>query len=145
MEKLTQSQKGQFADILNQRNVIPSLNALDSLITDARSRKAAATAEAGEHAPPLPPHMLPPHALLDAHLAPFLDAQATTLTAQLEELRTENGELAIRLKAQQTEIEGLVEGLEDVVRDLEGAAGLVQGGEWSGLGVEIRGVEREIG
>ena len=89
--------------------------------------------------------MLPPHALLDAHLAPFLDAQATTLTAQLEELRTENGELAIRLRAQQTEMEGLVEGLEDVVRDLEGAAGLVQGGEWSGLGVEIRGVEREIG
>lgn len=89
--------------------------------------------------------MLPPHTLLDAHLAPFLDAQTTSLTSQLDELRTENGKLALRLKAQQTEIEGLVKGLEDVIRDLEGAAGLVQGGELSGLGPEIKEVEREIG
>ena len=89
--------------------------------------------------------MLPPHALLDAHLAPFLDTQATTLTARLEELRKENGELELRLKAQRTEMEGLVGGLEDLVRDLECAAGLVQGEEWSGLAAETREVEREIG
>ena len=89
--------------------------------------------------------MLPPHTLLDAHLAPFLDTQATTLSAQLEELRKENGELELRLKAQRTKMEGLIEGLEDVVRDLEGAAGLVQGGEWNGLVGEVRRVERDIG
>jgi kinetochore protein NNF1 len=89
--------------------------------------------------------MLPPHALLDAHLAPFLDAQATTLTTRLEELRKENGELGLRLRAQRAEMEGLVGGLEDLVRDLESAAGLVQGGEWSGLGGEVRAVEKEIG
>jgi len=67
------------------------------------------------------------------------------LTAQLEELRKENGELELRLKAQQREIEGLIEGLENVVKDLEGAAGLVQSGEWNGLGFEVRSVESEIG
>ena len=89
--------------------------------------------------------MLPPHALLDAHLTPFLDAQATTLTARLEELRKENGELELRLRAQRAEMEGLVGGLEDLVRDLESAAGLVQGGEWKRLGSEVRVVEKEIG
>jgi hypothetical protein len=63
----------------------------------------------------------------------------------LEELRKENGELELRLKAQRTEMEGLVGGLEDLVRDLECAAGLVQGEKWSGLGAETREVEREIG
>lgn len=67
------------------------------------------------------------------------------MKAQLEGLQKENGELGLRLKAQRTEIENLVEGLEDLVRDLEGAAGLVQAGEWNGLVDEVRGVEREIG
>jgi len=136
--------QAQFTEILTQRSVIPSLNALDTLIADAKLRKAAAETNNAGAEVPVPPHMLPPRALLDAHLAPFLEAQAVALTARLAELRGENGELARRLEMQRVEMEGLVAAIEAVVRDLEGAAGMVQGGEWSGLGVEVRALEKEI-
>lgn len=38
----------EFNDILENRNVVPSLNSLDHLITDAKTRKEAAEASATE-------------------------------------------------------------------------------------------------
>jgi kinetochore protein NNF1 len=38
--------KTEFSDILDNRNVVPSLNALDRLIADAKGRKDAAEADA---------------------------------------------------------------------------------------------------
>jgi hypothetical protein len=38
--------QAEFSDILENRNVVPSLNSLDRLIVDAKGRKEAAQADA---------------------------------------------------------------------------------------------------
>lgn len=74
------------------------------------------------------PHLLPPSALLAAHLAPSLTAAQGRLNAKEQTLESVNAELYEVVKGQWDEIEGLVAGVEGIVKDLEGA-----GGEMSGV------------
>src|SRR5690349_6214939 len=75
------------------------------------------------------PHTLPPSSLLVAHLSPCLHEQHTLLTTSLNVTQQRNEALASEIVEQKDEIEKLVSGLEEIVRDLERAAGMVQGDE----------------
>lgn len=74
------------------------------------------------------PHLLPPSALLAAHLGPSLAAAQGRLNAKEQTLESVNAELYEVVKGQWDEIEGLVAGVEGIVKDLE-----VAGGEMSGV------------
>lgn len=67
------------------------------------------------------PHTLPPQALYLAHLAPYLAQAQSTLNAKLQTTQSQNAQLMEKITQQRAEIEGLVSGLEGVVRDLEEA------------------------
>jgi len=136
---------------MDERDVIASLNELDDLIADARRRKerASTTSEPSETtstttparaqgAPPTPPHLLPPASLLAAHLGPFLVEQTSAITNSLTAVQADNANVADAITSQRAEIEGLLRGLEGVVRDLEGAAAVVTKSE------EMKGMEGEL-
>lgn len=76
------------------------------------------------------PHTLPPTTLYLAHLAPYLASTHTQLVGQIASTQTENEALARRIDAQRNEAGDLLEGLERVMRDLEGANGVL--GEYVG-------------
>jgi kinetochore protein NNF1 len=127
--------------------VVPSLNSLDRLITDAKSRKEAAEAAApdgSEATQPVPPHILPATDILTAHLSPFLIEQHNTLTAALETVEKSNETLGQTIASQRDEMEKLVRGLEAVVGDLERSAGMLQGEDIQGMGGEVREIEAEL-
>ena len=75
---------------------------------------------------------------------PFLEKQATDMTAKLAETQTANTELLATVTAQRAEIEALVRGLESVVSDLEASAQLMAQDEVQDLSSEIRHVEMEM-
>ncbi|KAJ9658034.1 hypothetical protein H2201_007929 [Coniosporium apollinis] len=129
--------RAQFAGILEERGVVGGLNELDRLVGEARRRQ-----EAGEGEVPM--HGLSPEVLLQAHLAGFLGEREGALEGRLEEVRAGNGVLAQAVWKQRREIEVLVRGLENVVKDLEEAAGLVQGEKVEGIAGEIKTIEEEL-
>ena len=95
-------------------------------------------------APPIPPHSLPPAAILAAHLDPVRKGQQSQLNARLQTMESENAVLAKKMVEQRREIEGLLAVLEGVVGDLE------RGGEELqevGLGIseEARKAEEVLG
>lgn len=55
-----------------------------------------------------------------------------------------NAELLNTISAQRAELEALVSGLEAVVRDVEGSAGLLQGEEVRGLEGEVLEIETAL-
>ncbi|KAI9803692.1 MAG: hypothetical protein M1833_000604 [Piccolia ochrophora] len=116
-EKMDELARSEFDDILKERNVIPSLNELDRLIAEARRRKARATG----NDEPVPSHTLPPEDILSAHLAPFLAQQQSQLNAKTQTVQSQNAQLMQTIEAQREEIRRMVEGLEAVVADLDGA------------------------
>ena len=127
---------------MKDRNVIALLNSLDRLIHEARLRKQAASS--GEHNDPIPPHTLPPSALVNAHLASFLSDTTTSITTETARLEAQNAQMMEQIKRQRGEMEGLVSGLEGVVRDLERSAGMVQDGSVGELVAEVKMVEEEL-
>jgi kinetochore protein NNF1 len=131
---------------MRERNVTALLNSLDRLIHDAKQRKAAASSSAtSTDNTPIPPHTLPPAALVNAHLAPFLTDMRTSISSEKQALEESNKQLIATIRAQRVEMEGLVRGLEGMVADLEKSARMVQEGEGvEGLGVEVRMVEEEL-
>lgn len=129
----------QFDEIVRARDVVPALNALDGLVRDARARRE----REGAREPPLW-CAVPPEELVEAHLRGFVEGEEGRFGGVLEGLRTENEELVQRLREQEAEMERLVSGLEDVVRDLEGAAGMVQSPEVLALGEDIKMIEAEL-
>ena len=70
---------------------------------------------------------MPPETLFLAHLAPHLAATQEVLATKLQAMQGANEELVQQILAQRREIEGLVAGLEDAVRDLEGANEAMEG------------------
>jgi len=129
----------QFDDIVRARGVVPALNELDGLVRDAHARRERA---AGRE----PPEWcaVPPEGLVEAHLRGFVEEEERRLGGALDDLRKENEELVQQLREQEAEMEKLVSGLEDVVKDLEGAAGMVQSAEVLALGGDIRMMEAEL-
>lgn len=133
----------EFSNILKDRDVVALLNSLDRLIHEARLRKQAAEAQGSTEAP-VPPHTLPPTDLVNAHLATFLTDTRATITNETAVLEKRNLELMQNIKQQRQEMEGLVAGLENVVKDLERSAGMVQGDGVVGLTAEVKMVEEEL-
>ncbi|RFN45375.1 kinetochore-associated protein nnf1 [Fusarium flagelliforme] len=106
----------EFENIMVSRQVVPKLNDLESLISDASHRRAESTTE-----PPTPPHMLPPSTILAAHLTPTLTAHQSQLNARLQTTQSQNALLHDEVQRQREEIRALLDALEAVVADVQGA------------------------
>ncbi|KAK3357032.1 Nnf1-domain-containing protein [Lasiosphaeria hispida] len=112
----------EFTSILQSRAVVPKLNELESLLSDAARRKQ--TSEANNEVP-IPPHTLPADAVLAAHLAPHLAAQQSQLNARLQNVQADNVRLFDDIQAQRAEIEALLSAVESVLVDMDGASALL--------------------
>ncbi|KAJ4169956.1 hypothetical protein NW754_006099 [Fusarium falciforme] len=117
VEKLGEKCEKEFESILVTRQVVPKLNDLESLISDASRRRAESTLEAQ----PTPPHLLPPSAILAAHMTPSLTAHQSQLNARLQTTQSQNALLHDEVRRQRDEIRSLLEALEAVVADVQGA------------------------
>ncbi|KAI8721134.1 hypothetical protein NCS52_00560200 [Fusarium sp. LHS14.1] len=117
VEKLGEKCEKEFESILVTRQVVPKLNDLESLISDASRRRAESTTETQ----PTPPHLLPPSAILAAHMTPSLTAHQSQLNARLQTTQSQNALLHDEVTRQREEIRSLLEALEAVVADVQGA------------------------
>ncbi|KAI3400975.1 hypothetical protein diail_1183 [Diaporthe ilicicola] len=165
-----------FADLCNQEfgrvqaryNVVPKLNELEALVSDAeRRRRAQASAarrkggkgkgkerEAGEgdnnndddgdSGKPTPPHMLPADAVLAAHLAPHLASQQSQMNARLQNTQAANVALWGEVQRQRAEVDELLGALERALADVDGAAALLDEVPAEELARESRAVEAEM-
>lgn len=127
------------------RQVVAKLNELEILVADASVRKQGA---GSDDATPIPcvllflyligglnkvidiiltkssfirPHMLPPNAILTAHLLPSFIASQSQLNARLQTTQAQNALLADQVKQQRTEIDELLKQLESAMEDVRGA------------------------
>ncbi|KAJ4020051.1 hypothetical protein NW752_005154 [Fusarium irregulare] len=116
VDKLGEKCEKEFENIMVSRQVVPKLNDLESLISDASHRRAESTTE-----PPTPPHMLPPSTILAAHLSPTLTAHQSQLNARLQTTQSQNALLHDEVQRQREEIRALLDALEAVVADVQGA------------------------
>ncbi|OAF55341.1 hypothetical protein VC83_08203 [Pseudogymnoascus destructans] len=153
VDRLREAARADFGAILEERGVLGRLNELEVLIGEARGRRERGGGGEGggeccvsfamewsgwglmgidgDYGLMLllcRPHLLPPADLLAAHLGPSLVAAQGRLNAKEQTLESVNAELYEVVKGQWDEIEGLVAGVEGIVRDLESA-----GGEMSGV------------
>ena len=91
-------------------------------------------------------HTLSPETLMNAHLAPFLAEHHGQLSRELSWLEEQNTEVARMIGEEGGETERLVRGLEEMVGDLERAAGLLAASkDVEGLVGETREVDVEVG
>ncbi|RKK77619.1 hypothetical protein BFJ69_g6167 [Fusarium oxysporum] len=116
VDKLGEKCEKEFDNIMVSRQVVPKLNDLESLISDASRRRAESTTEE-----PAPPHLLPPSAILAAHLTPALIAHQSQLNARLQTTQSQNALLYDEVRRQREEIRTLLDALEAVVADVQGA------------------------
>lgn len=162
-----------FADLCNQEfgrvqaryAVVPRLNELEALVSDAeRRRRAQASAAArrkgkgkgkageqgeddeGENAgkKPTPPHLLPAGDVLAAHLAPHLASQQSQMNARLQNTQAANVALWGEIQAQRAEVDELLGALERALADVGGAAALLDEVPAEELARESRTVEAEM-
>ncbi|KAF5534040.1 kinetochore-associated NNF1 [Fusarium mexicanum] len=108
VDKLGEKCEKEFDNIMVSRQVVPKLNDLESLISDAARRRAD-------------PHLLPPSAILAAHLTPALTAHQSQLNARLQTTQSQNTLLYDEVRRQREEIRTLLDALEAVVADVQGA------------------------
>ncbi|KAI9771901.1 MAG: hypothetical protein M1840_001671 [Geoglossum simile] len=135
--------QAEFESILQERAIVANLNGLDDLIAEARRRKNRAPASS--LASTVPPHTLPPSALLAAHLQPHLTHTQSHLNAALQTIQSQNAGLALAVQAQRAEIEELLRRVEGVVGDLEGAVGgLGEGVVVKGLVEDVQRLDEEV-
>jgi kinetochore protein NNF1 len=116
------------------------------LVADASARR-----KFHAHSPsnfPAQPHLLPPSALLAAHLAPILAHEQSQLNARLQTLQSQNSQLSRAVTVQREEMAVLLEGVVATVQDLQGAVEGMHGSEGDGmvgqLAAETSDVEREM-
>lgn len=164
-----------FADLCNQEfgrvqaryAVVPRLNELEALVSDAeRRRRAQASAaarrkgkgkgKAGEQGEdddeekggagkkPTPPHLLPASDVLAAHLAPHLASQQSQMNAKLQNTQAANVALWGEIQAQRAEVDELLGALERALADVGGAATLLDEVPAEELARESRTVEAEM-
>jgi len=72
------------------------------------------------------PHLLPAPEIARAHLASLYASQQSQLNAKLQTTQSQNATLAETIRKQREEIEGLLRGVEAVVKDLDGANELLE-------------------
>lgn len=164
-----------FADLCNQEfgrvqaryNVVPKLNELEGLVSDAERRrrahasaakrkgkgkgkeKAGAGGDDGDNDKdsankPTPPHMLPADAILAAHLAPHLASQQSQMNAKLQNTQAANVALWGEVQKQRAEVDELLSALERALADVDGAAALLDEVPAEELARESRAVEAEM-
>ncbi|RMY42858.1 hypothetical protein D0864_15993 [Hortaea werneckii] len=145
-EKLGNQLRSNFEDVLRDRNVVPSLNELDRLVEEAKRRKTRAQEEGVESSPMpnLRPHTLPAAQLYLAHLSPSLAQASQDIQQQQEVTQAENSELLDRVLQQRSEIATLVQGLENVVADLDASVATLKPEELDALREEGRDVDEEM-
>ncbi|KAI0455379.1 Nnf1-domain-containing protein [Xylaria acuta] len=125
VDRLRSLCKKEFDSIQQARNVVAKLNELETLVSEAERRRKAAGDGGGD--PPVPPHMLPPDEVLDAHLAPHLAQQQSQLNAKLQTTQAHNAKLFEDIKLQRAEIESLVSLLEKVLEDVNNTNQMMDG------------------
>ncbi|PKS10005.1 hypothetical protein jhhlp_004629 [Lomentospora prolificans] len=123
VERLETMCKREFERIMDNRAVIPKLNELESLVSEAIRRRESAPAGTE---PPTPPHLLPPATVLQAHLSRPLTASQSHLNAKLQNIQAENERLFSEIQAQRAEIANLASALERVCADVDAANGLLR-------------------
>ncbi|KAK4135284.1 Nnf1-domain-containing protein [Trichocladium antarcticum] len=131
----------EFETILHNRAVVARLNELESLVADAARRRQ--DQDPTDPPPPIPPHTLPAATILRAHLDPHLAAQQAQLRARLHDTQTGNARLWDEVVAQRAEMEALLGAVDKVLRDLDGAGGLL-GGVAAELAEETRVAEGQV-
>lgn len=90
------------------------------------------------------PHTLSPSEIHLAHLMPFLQEQSADMNSELTATQQANTELLSTVTAQRAEIEALVRGLENTIRDLEASAQMMGQDDVQDLSKEIRTLESEM-
>jgi kinetochore protein NNF1 len=143
----------EFESIMVNRQVVPKLNELESLIAEAATRR---TSSSGPEPTPyvscihrysaskailtlriLRPHLLPPSTILSAHLHPSLTHHSAELSARLSSTQSQNALLHEEVTRQRREIDELLAKLEGVEGDVR-AANDVLGGLVGELAKESR-------
>ncbi|KAL9107622.1 MAG: hypothetical protein Q9227_007525 [Pyrenula ochraceoflavens] len=141
--KLEDGCKAEFDAILSERDVVKGLNCWDEVVDTARRKKARAVdGEVLERAP----HSLSTEELYNAYLHPHMQLATKTVQDRLRNTQDENTQLVEKLVEQRQEIARLTEGLEALVRDLEGSVEAMDEGEGrgvDGLRSEMWEIERE--
>lgn len=89
------------------------------------------------------PHLLPADQILAAHLAPHLAAQQSQLNARLQTMQSHNANLFQEIQGQRAEVDSLLEALEKVLTDVDGANGLLDG-VVDDLAKETRAAEADL-
>ncbi|KFA55848.1 hypothetical protein S40293_01950 [Stachybotrys chartarum IBT 40293] len=117
VEKLGDKCEKEFDNIMAARQVVPKLNDLESLVSEAAQRRA----ESSPSSPPTPPHLLPPSTILAAHRAPSLAAHQSQLNARLQTTQSRNAALFDEVRRQREEIDLLLAQLEAAVDDVKAA------------------------
>ncbi|KAG9241592.1 Nnf1-domain-containing protein [Calycina marina] len=135
LQRLGDFASHEFHTILEERNVVIQLNKLEDLIAAAKIRKSRTPDDAPA---PIPPHTLPPQAVLAAHLDPVRRGQQSQLNARLQTVECDNAALAKKMMEQRKEIEMLLGALEGRVEDLRRG-----GEEIENVGVEVSGESRK--
>ncbi|KAM0284998.1 hypothetical protein ACHAQH_001687 [Verticillium albo-atrum] len=126
-----------FEAILEERDLVRKLNELEALVAEADRQRGEHPADAPE---PIPPHSLPPEAVIKGHLHPPLAHAHSHLSAALQNTRIENEALFATVQAQRAEMDALLATLDGAVADVDGANGLL--GEVSAeLAVEARNAD----
>lgn len=146
-QKLGESMRKEFEEILLERNVVASLNELDRLIEDARRRRERdreRMGQGGEVLVPVPAHTLPARQLYISHLAPTLAEWERSMRERQEELGKENEEIMERVTQQRRDIQRLIGGLESVVEDLNGSVRALQPEQMEGLREEAREADQAL-
>ncbi|KAF2110176.1 Nnf1-domain-containing protein [Lophiotrema nucula] len=146
VDQLDRTWKANFETVMQQKDVVKSLNALDQSIEDARlrRRRVEASANGGTVDAPVPPHTLSPNTIRLAHLMPFLEEQTTEFNSKLSATQAANSDLLSTVTSQRAEIEALVNGLENVIHDLENSAQMMGQEDVQGLSKEIKELETEM-
>ncbi|KAK5989990.1 hypothetical protein PT974_08253 [Cladobotryum mycophilum] len=117
VDKLGEKCEKEFENIMVTRQVVPKINELENLISDASHRRAS-SADGPE---PTPPHLLPAEAILAAHLTPTLTSHQSHLNARLQTAQSHNAILYDEIHRQRAEIDSLMQALESAVGDIRGA------------------------
>ncbi|KAL2107255.1 hypothetical protein VUR80DRAFT_5519 [Thermomyces stellatus] len=120
VERLEGMCKKEFEKIMDKREVVPKLNELEDLVSEAVRRR-----EADPNSQPTPPDLLPPQTVLQAHLSRPLTSATSHLNAKLQNTQAENERLFAEVQAQRDEIESLVSRLEMVSSDVDSANALL--------------------
>jgi len=90
------------------------------------------------------PHTLPAQQLYLSHLRPSLAQDSQRLKERQGEVQAENIELLERVMKQRKQVQSLVQGLENVVADLDASVAALSPEEVDALREEFREVDHEM-